>query len=131
MIILAAEDDHEDFELFLEALLKINPSIVVFRADTGVQVLEILKNGVFTPDYIFLDINMPRMDGHTCFKELRKNDRYQKIPVVVYSTSKNVKEISHFQSQGATFLVKPNNFDQLVKSLEVILGYADQARRTG
>jgi DNA-binding response OmpR family regulator len=128
MIILAAEDDPEDFEFFQEALLKINPSIVVFRADTGVQVLEILKNGVFTPDYIFLDINMPRMDGHACFKELRKNERYQRIPVIVYSTSKNVKEISHFQSQGATFLVKPDNFDQLVKSLEIILGYSRQAR---
>jgi CheY-like chemotaxis protein len=128
MIILAAEDDLEDFEFFQEALFKINPSIIVFRADTGVQVLEMLKNGVFIPDIIFLDINMPRMDGHACFKELRKNEQYSKIPVVVYSTSKNVKEISHFQSQGATFLVKPDNFDQLVKSLEVILGYSHQVK---
>jgi CheY-like chemotaxis protein len=127
MIILAAEDDPEDFEFFQEAILEINPSIVVFRADTGVQVLEILKNGVFTPDYIFLDINMPMMDGHACFAELKKNERYNKIPVVVYSTSKNVREISHFQSQGAKFLVKPDNFDQLVKSLEVILGYSRKA----
>jgi CheY-like chemotaxis protein len=128
MIILAAEDDPEDFEFFQEAIHQINPSIVVFRADTGVQVLDILKNGVFSPDYIFLDINMPRMDGHACFAELKKNERYTKIPVVVYSTSKNVKEISHFQSQGAKFLVKPDNFDQLVKSLEVILGYSRQTK---
>jgi CheY-like chemotaxis protein len=128
MIILAAEDDLEDFEFFQEAIFKINPSIIVFRADTGVRVLEILKNGVFIPDIIFLDINMPRMDGHACFKELRNNEQYRKIPVVVYSTSKNVKEISHFQSQGATFLVKPDNFDQLVKSLEVILGYSHQIK---
>lgn len=123
MIILTAEDDPEDFEFFQEAIREIDPSIVLFWATNGLELLKILDQSILIPDYIFLDINMPRMDGHTCFAEIKKHEKFRDVPVVVYSTSKDKKEIVHFETHRARFLVKPNNFRQLVMSLRVLLGY--------
>ena len=125
MIILTAEDDPEDFEFFQEAIREIDPSIVLFWATNGLELLNILDQSILIPDFIFLDINMPRMDGRTCFAEIKKHEKFRDVPVVVYSTSKDKKEIVHFETHRARFLVKPNNFRQLVMSLKILLGYGE------
>ncbi len=107
MIILTAEDDPEDFEFFQEAIREIDPSIVLFWATNGLELLNILDQSILIPDFIFLDINMPRMDGRTCFAEIKKHEKFRDVPVVVYSTSKDKKEIVHFETHRARFLVKP------------------------
>lgn len=125
MIILAVDDDPEDFEFFFEAVKEIDNSIIVLKAGNGQEALHILENHMLMPDYIFLDINMPLMDGKTCLQEIKRSEKLREIPVVMYSTSNNATEISNYKMMGARFLVKPHQFSKLVKSLAIILGYSD------
>jgi CheY-like chemotaxis protein len=125
MIILAVDDDPEDFEFFFDAVKEIDSSIIVLKATNGQEALRILENHMLMPDYIFMDINMPLMDGKTCLQEIKKSEKLQEIPVVMYSTTNNETEISKYKLLGARFLVKPHQFSKLVKSLQIILGYSD------
>lgn len=124
MIILAVDDDAEDFEFFSDAIREIDSSITILRAANGHEALELLKSHVLMPDYIFLDINMPLMDGKACLHEIKKDPALKEIPVVMYSTTSNQSEITHYKTLGANFLVKPDRFSHLVKSLMFILGYS-------
>lgn len=125
MIILAVDDDPEDFEFFFDAVKKIDENIIVLKATNGQEALQMLEEHVLMPDYIFLDINMPMMDGRACLQEIKKRDKFKDIPVVMYSTTNNATEISKYRVLGANFLVKPHQFNKLVQSLSVILGYSD------
>lgn len=124
MLILAVDDDVDDCEFFCDAIHEINPSIIVIQARNGEEALRTLHENVLLPDFIFLDINMPLMDGKACLNEIRKDNRFREIPVIMYSTSNNEAEIQHYKTMGANFLVKPDNFDSLVKSLSFVLGYS-------
>lgn len=122
MLILYAEDDSEDFEVFCEALKIIDPKMVCMRARDGAEALSILKETIVLPDYIFLDINMPVMDGKTCLKELKQNDQFGKIPVIMYTTSNRNHEIQEFRELGAKdYLIKPSTFTEVHKLLGRVL----------
>lgn len=119
MTILYADDDSDDCELLVEALGKIDPTIECRMANDGKQALKVLDESDNLPDYIFLDVNMPVMDGKDCLVELKKDNRYKEIPVVIYSTTKDLNEITSLYELGAVdFLAKPNSFEELYRSLD-------------
>src|SRR5688572_30884496 len=63
MTILYIDDDADDREIFMEAVKTISPEIVCYEACDGVEGLVTLHSLVIPPDVIFLDVNMPRMNG--------------------------------------------------------------------
>jgi CheY-like chemotaxis protein len=126
MLILAVDDDVEDCELFCDAIQEIDSSIIIVKARNGEEALNALTENILLPDFIFLDINMPLMDGKACLNQIRKDKKYKDIPVVMYSTSKNEDEIRQYKALGANFLVKPEKFGKLVKSLAFVLGYSSE-----
>lgn len=66
------------------------------------------------PGFIFLELNMPRMDGKGCLGEIKKSARMKHIPVIIYSTSGNQAEIEETRKLGASyFLIKPTSFTDL------------------
>jgi len=74
------------------------------------------------PDYIFLDIRMPLMDGKTVLTELRKNKKLRSVPVIMYSTTINPNEIGEYASLGANqFLNKFSDFQGLCDALRSFL----------
>lgn len=121
MIILIVDDDAEDIELFAEAVLEIDESINCVEAYNGLEALKVLKRNALLPNYIFLDINMPLMNGRKCLEEIKKNPSYRDIPVIIYSTTTDRKQIEECRQLGADFLTKPNTFDELTHSLRQIL----------
>ena len=122
MTILYADDDHDDRELMTEAFNTIDPSILCLIAKDGQNALEMLNETDALPDYIFLDINMPVMDGKKCLTELKKDGRLKEIPVVIYSTTTDKKEINQFYKLGASsFIHKPNNFSDLCSALNMFV----------
>lgn len=122
MTILYADDDHDDRDLMSEALTKIDPTISCIIANDGRQALNILKDNTQLPDCIFLDINMPVMDGKKCLIELKKNKRFRAIPVVIYSTTTDKDEIDELYTLGAsTYIQKPNNFTDLYETLNTFV----------
>ena len=122
MTILYADDDPDDRELILEAFKKIDHSINCLTAPDGIEAIDILRRIVELPNYIFLDVNMPLMDGKDCLIELKKDERLKVIPVIIYSTTADRDEIKNFYSLGASsFLQKPNNFEELCSRLRMFI----------
>lgn len=122
MVILYAEDDLEDYGTFEEVLALIDPSIVCINSRDGLEALQTLENLVVLPDYIFLDINMPAMDGRACLKHLKKDDRFKSIPAVIYTTSKNAKDMELCKQLGAVaYLIKPTSVKEAVDQLSKII----------
>lgn len=123
MVILIVDDDHEDSDFFTEAVNEIDPEIKCWIAKDGKEALSLLtKEMVMPPDYIFLDINMPLMNGRETLIEMKKNTSLRDIPVIMYSTTSDTKEIKSFYELGAyDFLIKPHNFNKLVEALTSIV----------
>jgi CheY-like chemotaxis protein len=118
MIVLYAEDDLEDLDIFCEVLEQIDPSVRCLSARDGREALELLDNAIILPDYIFLDINMPAMDGKVCLKHLKKDDRFKNIPVIIYTTSNSKKDIELCMQLGAReYIQKPNSIKEAVDKL--------------
>lgn len=128
MVVLNVDDDPEDREFFCDALREIDPSINCLIAGSGMEALALLQESTSLPDYIFLDINMPMMDGKQCLKALKSIPEYQAIPVVMYSTSTDTREIRECYELGAEdFLIKPHSFEKLVNDLNSIFALSRRA----
>ena len=113
--ILIAEDDADDIDFFKEAVKDNCPAIELTVAEDGKKLLSVLDK-ITTPDVIVLDLNMPYINGKECLKEIRKKDRYQKVPIVVYSTSSNQYDVEYCLSNGANhYVVKPGTYSAISK----------------
>ena len=120
-IILLADDDLDDTEMFCEALSEINENIHCHCAANGNEALKLLEELEVKPELIFLDLNMPVMDGWECLKFLKSDDRYQDIPVIMISTSSHKNDTITASNLGAIcYFVKPNNFNDLKYVLDTI-----------
>ena len=74
------------------------------------------------PDFIFMDLNMPMMNGFDCLAYLKNQNRYRDIPVIIYTTSKNQNDISRTQQLGAKwYMSKPDDFNVLCQKLTKII----------
>jgi CheY-like chemotaxis protein len=118
-----AEDDPDDVELFMEALRDIDQSISCVSAANGKDLIAKLRSDLFNdPELIFLDINMPEMNGWECLSVLKSDESLRHIPVVMYSTSSSPKNAHRALELGAfCFYGKPNNFLLLKEFLEVLI----------
>ena len=129
MIVFYADDDAEDCELFTEAIRQIDNEIKTIIARDGREALAYLENTRDLPDYIFLDINMPLVDGKKVLIEIKNNVKLKTIPVIMYSTTSDTNEIQQYYKLGAhDFLIKPNNFNTLCESLESIFNLSKSRR---
>ncbi|MEX2235392.1 MAG: response regulator [Cyclobacteriaceae bacterium] len=102
MTILYADDDVDDRELLSEAFQEIDSSISCRTVSDGQEAIETLHQIIELPDFVFLDINMPVMDGRNCLVELKKDSRLKVIPVIIYSTAIDQDEINRFYKLGAS-----------------------------
>jgi CheY-like chemotaxis protein len=119
---LLADDDVDDKTLFCEALAEIDPGIVCHTAADGKEALEILsEKEARRPDIIFLDINMPIMDGWQCLGKLKADANHRNIPVIMYSTSSYQRDIDLALESGAfCFFTKPSDYRELRSILKLI-----------
>jgi CheY-like chemotaxis protein len=119
---LLVDDDAEDASIFKEVLRDVNPSIVFTAAADGHQALNILRRqNNNLPSIIFLDLNMPRMDGKECLTALKRDEQLKKIPVIMYTTSCQSKDIEETMQKGAVcFITKPTNLKELKSILSSI-----------
>ncbi|GAB2812882.1 response regulator [Ferruginibacter profundus] len=122
-IFFIADDDPDDRELFIEALHGIDEFCKCIIAFDGEEALSKLINEmVHLPDFIFLDLNMPRINGKECLSRIKNNHKLKHIPVIIYSTSAEKKDIEETLQLGAAFfLQKPNRFDELLRALHNII----------
>jgi two-component system response regulator len=128
--VLIAEDDADDRFLMQKALDEAGNTIKIHFVENGVELLAHL-NGIRTqeggsiyPRFIMLDLNMPKMDGREVLRNIKTNEVFRKIPVIIFSTTKNQLEVKRCYDLGAnTYIVKPVNFDMLVETIQHIRTY--------
>lgn len=76
------------------------------------------------PDLIFLDLNMPRMNGREFLTAVKADERYKGIPVVVLTTSDVEKDIvSSYQLGATSYITKPVDMPQFIKAIQQIGEY--------
>jgi CheY-like chemotaxis protein len=120
--IFLADDDEDDQLIFTEAVENINPSIVIETAYNGKEALMKLESMATPPDFIFLDINMPLMDGFECLTKLKLQEKFSSTPIIIYSTSASLKTLQTAEILGVdAFLTKPSDHKRLERKLERIL----------
>ncbi len=109
-----ADDDNEDRELFVEALDEIDVPTKITQFDNGVDLMDDLFSTIDLPDAVFLDLNMPLMNGFECLTDIRNFPRFDNIKVIVYSTSYRLREVNQLQTDGANqYIQKPSSFEDL------------------
>ena len=121
--VLLVDDDEDDRTLFTEALTVLDKSIQCWTAVDGKHALDLLMYDlVVLPDVIFLDLNMPKMNGMELLKAIKNHRSYRNIPVIIYTTSSNPEDMKRTRELGAVdFVTKPSNFDALYQKLIAVL----------
>jgi CheY-like chemotaxis protein len=128
MVVLNVDDDQEDREFFCDALREIDSTITCLVAGSGMNALSLLSEATVLPDYIFLDINMPMMDGKQFLKILKTIPEFRSIPVIMYSTSTDTREIKECYKLGAEdFLIKPHSYEKLVNDLTSVFAFSKRS----
>lgn len=130
--ILIAEDDADDRYLLQTAFAETGYPGQIDFVENGIEVFNYLENIYASnnlemkalPGFILLDLNMPKKDGREVLKELKQHPVFKKIPVIVFTTTKNEIEIKRCYELGAnSYVVKPITFDALLKVVENIRSY--------
>lgn len=124
--ILLVEDNKDDEALTIRALKKNNITNEVVVALDGAEALDYLFcRGKFagrdvkaTPQVVLLDLNLPKIDGLTVLREMRKDPLTKLIPVVVLTSSKEDRDIIESYSLGAnSYVRKPVEFEKFVEAI--------------
>jgi CheY-like chemotaxis protein len=120
---LIVDDDADDCEFFCEAISEINPLSKCLTASNGEDALMKLRSDIKPlPDFIFLDLNMQRMDGRKCLVELKKDKDLKNIPVIILTTSSSQKDIDETKMLGASYyLIKPSEYQKLRKDISFVI----------
>lgn len=131
-LLLVIEDSNEDFEA-LRRFLSRSPLIIpIQRCVNGEQALSFLyRTGRYTnfsdaprPSLILLDLNLPKTDGREVLRRIKQEDSLKKIPVVVFTTSNNPKDIEVCYQYGVnSYIVKPIDFAQLKRNIQTLVEY--------
>lgn len=120
--ILLIDDDQDEHEIFSAAVEKVSNTLLYSVRSDANEALEQLDTDLLKPDLIFLDLNMPVMNGEEFLIAVKKNEKLKHIPVIIFSTTSNRKTIQLTKELGAIdFITKPDKFDSLVRVLQSVL----------
>jgi CheY-like chemotaxis protein len=123
--VLLADDDVVDRELFAAALSRLKLNVTLHEAGDGNELFTLLRSDGVRPDIIFLDLNMPLKDGRETLRELKADDKFKLIPVIILSTSNAEFDVNQCYQSGATlFISKPHDFHMLTDMLQSVLNLA-------
>lgn len=120
--IILADDDSDDVFFFKKALKSVDIPTRLTITENGEKLMQYLENNpTEPPDVIFLDLNMPRKTGNECLAEIKGEEKFKNIPVVIYSTS-YIPEVADLLYQvGANYYLQKCDFNELAKKIEAAL----------
>jgi len=125
--ILFADDDAEDQFMILDAMELLDAGDVMWFVDNGENALNLLEEKFSEssiPCLIVLDLNMPKMNGTETLDRLKKDRRFEDIPVIIYSTSINPLEKERCLLLGAhSYITKPISFKECMETAKIFLQF--------
>jgi CheY-like chemotaxis protein len=117
-----AEDDPDDYHIFSDFLHQIDSTIKLTWFQTCEGLLEFLRTSSDLPDLILLDLNMPKMDGHTCLVTIKKELTFFHIPVMILSTTNQPTTVNRALQAGAfKYYQKPYSLDEYRRIIKEML----------
>ncbi|GAA4003783.1 response regulator [Hymenobacter fastidiosus] len=129
--ILVVEDNLEDFTALSRAFRKHTVPNAVVRCADGEQALEYLRGHgrhpawpAVLPAFVLLDLNMPGLDGRDVLGALKLDPVLRAIPIVVFTTSANVRDVEECYRLGAnSYLTKPMGYSALEEKVGLLARY--------
>lgn len=121
--ITLAEDDEDDRLFFTDAFKELKINTIVNTLNNGRELLNYLEHPeTILPNIIFLDLNMPILNGMECLKEIKQNNKFNDIAIAIYSTSASDQDVENTFVLGANiYIKKPSNFNELKKILSDVV----------
>lgn len=129
-IVLLVEDSEHDYEIFFREVKKVNIDCDIHHCETGEEVLDYLNNqGEYQdlakfrkPSLILLDLNLPGTDGRQVLKTIKSDSLLKLIPIIIFSSSSNHKDIEFCYEQGVNaYVIKPMNIPLFQECVNVLL----------
>jgi len=120
--ILYAEDDGEDFSLFLDAVRENGFSFNIQRVNDGQELVDFFsKKTSRLPKLIISDLNMPKKNGFEAVREIRRKSLLSKIPIIIFSNSKSPEEVRLSYDLGVnSFIQKPLSYQEHLQCIKNI-----------
>ncbi len=126
--ILLVEDDPKDIELTLAALEEYNLANEIVIARDGVEALDYLyrrgrfkERSVGNPVVILLDLKMPKMDGVQVLQQIKSDEHFRLIPVVILTSSRESRDLAECYKLGVNaYVVKPVRFTGFIEAVKEI-----------
>ncbi len=127
--ILLIEDDSDDVELFTDALNRNQQPHSIQLLQDGMSAVSYFTESSSCPDIVVMDMNLPRLHGRDVIRHIRSKPVFDKVPVVVLTTSSASDDRNYVLSQGATaFIVKPSTLDGLLEMARQVVSIANDSR---
>ncbi|MEB3216424.1 MAG: response regulator [Nostocales cyanobacterium 94392] len=132
LALLVVEDSDEDFEAFRRFIQKSAISNPVYRCIDGEDALDFLyRQGNYQnfaqaprPSIILLDLNLPGTDGREVLEQIKQDEVLKTIPIVVYTTSSNPRDIETCYRFGVnSYILKPMNITKAKAVMQSIVNY--------
>ena len=125
--IIFADDDADDMELVTGFFKQFNNEVNVLEFQDGKEVLKFLDNFAVNdlPLLIVLDINMPLLNGRDTLVAIRKNPRYQYIPIVIYTTASTVADEEFCRQLGASWAIKSSTVEGVKQVAKVLAEFCN------
>ncbi len=125
--ILLIEDNSADVDLIRRMLEKVDAGIRITVARDGAEALETIDNWGSespAPEVILLDLKLPKVSGLEVLKHLKSNPRTKSLPVVVLTSSNELKDIQEAYQIGAnSYILKAIDFDNFSQAISLIHRY--------
>jgi CheY-like chemotaxis protein len=117
--VLIADDDLEDYKYLAMAIEDLGLAVILSRAQNGELLIKILNEKI--PDILFMDVLMPVKDGKECLREIRANRRFDNLPIIMYTSFRDLETIEFCYREGSNLYVcKPNTYRELLEVLSRI-----------
>ena len=124
---MIVDDQQFERDFFCHAVKKIDPTWQCLTASCSVEAINLLQAAEQLPHYIFLDVNMPGMDGIECLAAIKTNMAWVDIPVIICSGAISPKNLLLTEALGAAYyMVKQNNTEKLPNEIRFAIAKTDE-----
>jgi CheY-like chemotaxis protein len=128
-VILLVEDNADHVFLMREALEEASLRVDLHHVERGDRCMAFLRReGQFAdaprPDFILLDLHMPRMDGYEVLKAINEDDALRSLPVIVMTTSMEAIDVKRmYELRCSSYIAKPDDFNQFTEVVKKMASY--------
>jgi CheY-like chemotaxis protein len=127
--ILYIDDDQDDLLIFEESVGTLYPDVTLYKAqssEAGIKILNQLESERKPfPSLIMIDMNMPKMNGRETLQHIRNNEKWQAIPVAIFTTSANHDDIEFCKHYGSACITKPMSFTDFSTTLQKLFSHCN------